>query len=147
MGGICHVVYHWGRVTHICISKLSSIGSNGLSPDRRQAIIWTNGGALSICTSETNLSKSWAKFIHFHSRKCIRKCRLRNGGNFASTSICNQPCVGYGSYGMTKGETETPVFTHSPALTSVKSYGQRVNPSWNSTYTYCLDTDYWQSNI
>ena len=31
---------HWGRVTHICISKLTIIGSdNGLSPGRRQAII------------------------------------------------------------------------------------------------------------
>ena len=31
---------HWGRVTHICVSKLTSIGSdNGLSPGRRQAII------------------------------------------------------------------------------------------------------------
>ena len=31
---------HWGRVTHICSSKLTIIGSdNGLLPDRRQAII------------------------------------------------------------------------------------------------------------
>ena len=31
---------HWGRVTHICVSDLTSIGSdNGLSPGRRQAII------------------------------------------------------------------------------------------------------------
>ena len=30
---------HWGRVTHICVSKLSILGSdNGLSPGRRQAI-------------------------------------------------------------------------------------------------------------
>ena len=42
---------HWGRVTHICVSKLSIIGSdNGLSPDRRQAIIWTNAGILLIGT-------------------------------------------------------------------------------------------------
>ena len=26
-------------------------------------------------------------FIHFHSRKCIWKCRLRDGGNFVSASI------------------------------------------------------------
>ena len=38
---------HWGRVTHICISKLNHHGSgNGLSPDRRQTIIWTNDGLL-----------------------------------------------------------------------------------------------------
>ena len=38
---------HWGRVTHICVSKLTIIASdNGLSPGRRQAIIWTNAGIL-----------------------------------------------------------------------------------------------------
>ena len=37
------VLTHWGRVTHICVSKQTIIGSdNGLSPDRLQAIIWTN---------------------------------------------------------------------------------------------------------
>ena len=31
---------HWGRMTHICVSELSILGSdNGLSPGRRQAII------------------------------------------------------------------------------------------------------------
>ena len=31
---------NWGRVTHMCVSKPTIIGSdNGLSPDRRQAII------------------------------------------------------------------------------------------------------------
>ena len=40
---------HWGRVTHKCVSKLTIIGSdNGLSPGRRQAIIWTNAGILLI---------------------------------------------------------------------------------------------------
>ena len=40
---------HWGRVTHICVSKLTIIGSdNGLSPGRRQAVIWTNAGILLI---------------------------------------------------------------------------------------------------
>ena len=40
---------HWGRVTHICVDNLTIIGSdNGLSPGRRQAIIWTNAGILLI---------------------------------------------------------------------------------------------------
>ena len=48
---------HWGRVTHICVSKLTIIGSdNDLSPDRRQAIIWTNDGILLIGPLETNFS-------------------------------------------------------------------------------------------
>ena len=41
------ILTHWGRVRHICVSQLIIIGSdNGLSPDRRQAIIWTNYGIL-----------------------------------------------------------------------------------------------------
>ena len=40
---------HWGRVTHICVSKLTVIGSgNGLSPGRRQLIVRTNAGILLI---------------------------------------------------------------------------------------------------
>ena len=39
------ILTHWDRVTHICISNHTIIGSdNGLSPGRRQAIIWTNAG-------------------------------------------------------------------------------------------------------
>ena len=42
-------ITHWGSVTHICVGKLTIIGSdNGLSPGRRQAIIWTNDGILLI---------------------------------------------------------------------------------------------------
>ena len=49
---------HWGRVMHICISKLTTIGSdNGLAPDRRPAIIWTNAGILLIGPLGTNLSE------------------------------------------------------------------------------------------
>ena len=49
---------HWGRVTHICVSKLTTIGSdNGLSPGRRQAIIWTNAGILLIRPVGTNFSE------------------------------------------------------------------------------------------
>ena len=49
------LVNFWGRVTHICVSKLTIIGSdNGLSPDRRQAIIWTNAGLLFIGPLGTN---------------------------------------------------------------------------------------------
>ena len=50
-GIVVHLVFltHWGGVTHICVSKLTIIGSdNGLSPGRRQAIIWTNAGILLI---------------------------------------------------------------------------------------------------
>ena len=40
-GHIClSILTHWGRVTHICVGKLTTIGTdNGLSPERRQTII------------------------------------------------------------------------------------------------------------
>ena len=48
----------WGRVTHICVSKLTIIVSdNGLPPVRRQAIIWNNAGILLIGPLGTNLSE------------------------------------------------------------------------------------------
>ena len=37
---------------------------------------------------EQNSVKSWSKFIHFHSRKCIWKCCLENGSHFVSASMC-----------------------------------------------------------
>ena len=48
----CYRFTHWGRVTHICVGELTTIVSdNGLSPGRRQAIIWTNAGILLIGTN------------------------------------------------------------------------------------------------
>ena len=45
-------------MTHICVGKLNIIGSdNGLSPGRRQAIIWTNAGILLIWPFGTNFSE------------------------------------------------------------------------------------------
>ena len=52
------VLTHWGRVTHICVGELTTIGSdNGLSPGRRQAILWTNAGILLIWPLGTNFNE------------------------------------------------------------------------------------------
>ena len=57
---------HWGRMMHICFSKLAIIGSdNGLSPDRRQAIIWTNAGLLLIGPVGTNFSEILIEILTF----------------------------------------------------------------------------------
>ena len=49
------ILTHWDRVTHICVSKLTTTGpDNGLSSGRRQAIIWTNAWILLIQTLGTN---------------------------------------------------------------------------------------------
>ena len=55
---------HWGRMTHIYVSKLTIIGpDNGLSPDWRQVIIWTNAGILLIGPLGTNCSGNSYIFI------------------------------------------------------------------------------------
>ena len=67
---ICTPLTHWGRVTHICVSKLTIIGSdNGLSPGRRQAIIWNNGGILSIGLLGTNFSEILVEILTFSFKK------------------------------------------------------------------------------
>ena len=61
---------HWGRVTHICVGNLTIIGpDNGLSPGRRQAIIWTNAGILLIGPWGTNFSEILTGIDTFSFRK------------------------------------------------------------------------------
>ena len=53
-----HIKTHWGWVTHICVGNLTIIGSdNGLSPGRRQAIVWINAEILLIGPVGTNFSE------------------------------------------------------------------------------------------
>ena len=72
---------HWGRVTHICVSELTIIGSDDdLSPGRRQAIIWTNAGILLIGALRTNFSEALIEILTFsfkkvHLKKSLRKTR------------------------------------------------------------------------
>ena len=57
-------------MTHICVGKLTTIGSdNGLSPDRRQAIIWTNAGILLIGPLGTNFSEILIEILTFSFKK------------------------------------------------------------------------------
>ena len=57
---------HWGRVTHICFSNLTTIGSDkGLSPGRGQVIIWTNAGILLIGPLGTNFSEILIEILTF----------------------------------------------------------------------------------
>ena len=51
-------------MTHICVSKLTIIGSdNGLSPGQRQAIIWSNAGILLIGPLGTNFSEIYIENV------------------------------------------------------------------------------------
>ena len=75
---------HWGRVTHICVSKLTIIGSdNGLPPDRRQAIIWTDAGILLIRTTGTNFSEILGEIHSFSFKKMHLKMSSAKGRLFS----------------------------------------------------------------
>ena len=72
--GLAILLTHWGRVTHICVGKLTIIGSdNGLSPGRRQAIIWTNAGILLIGPLGTNFSEILIAIQTFSFKKMYLK--------------------------------------------------------------------------
>ena len=67
---LVHGLTHWGRVTHICIGKLTVIGwDNGLLPGRCQAIIWTNAGILLIGTLGIYFSEILCKIYTFSFMK------------------------------------------------------------------------------
>ena len=79
---------HWGRVTHICVGKLTIIGSdNGLSPERRQAIIWTNARIVLIGPLGTTFSEILIEIQTFPLKKIRLKissakcCSFRLGLN------------------------------------------------------------------
>ena len=83
---LIHKLTHWGRVTHLCVSKQTIIGSdNGLSPSRRQAIIWTNAGILLIGTLGTNFSEILIK---------IRICSFKKMGLKMSSAKWRPFCLG-----------------------------------------------------
>ena len=65
-----HILTHWGRATHICVGKLTIIGSdNGLSPGPRKAIIWTNAGILLIGPLGTNFNEFVVEIHTFSFKK------------------------------------------------------------------------------
>ena len=77
---------HWGRVTHICVIKLTIIGSdNGLSPDWCQAIIWNNAGILLIGPLGKIFSENLIEILTFS----FTKMRLK-----VSSAKCRPFCLG-----------------------------------------------------
>ena len=88
-GGV-EVLTHWGRVMHICVSKLNIIASdNGLSPGQHQAIIWTNAGILLIKPSGTNFSEILIRIQIFSFTKNV----LENVVCKMAFILCRSQCV------------------------------------------------------
>ena len=79
-------ITHWGRATHICVGKLTTIGSDtGLSLGRRQAIIWTNAGILLLGSLGTNFSEILIGIQTFSFKKMDLKM---------TSAKCRPSCLG-----------------------------------------------------
>ena len=108
-----HWLFHWGRVTHICVGNLTIIGSdNGLAPSWHQAIIWTNTGILLTGPLGTNFTEILIEIITFSLKIFFWKC-LVNGSHFVSASMCYirqvAPGLTWGRILMTCAQRETSV--------------------------------------
>ena len=125
------VLTHWGRATHICVGKLTIIGSdNGLSPGRRQAIIWTSAGILLIGPLRTNFSEILIEIYTFSFKKIDLK---------VSSGKWRPSCLGLNVlttclqrlklYGHTKSSKESRLW---PLLLT----GLTLIPPWISNYIH-----------
>ena len=115
-------------MTHICVSKLTSIGSdNGLSPCRRQVIIWTNAGILLIWPLGTNFSEIFIE-IHISS---FKKMHLK-----MSSAKCRPFCLGLNVLEVEKAKQDIINVKILSAHLNLNKYGW----SWKKISSYAL---YW----
>ena len=83
----CIILTHWGRVTYTCVGKLTIIASdNGLSPGRRQAIIWTYDGILLIGPLGTKFNEISIEIHTFSFKKMHLKMSSAKWRPFCVTS-------------------------------------------------------------
>ena len=76
-------------MTHICVDDITTIGSdNGLSPDRRQAIIWTNAEILLIGTLGTKFSEILIGILTSSFKEVRLKMSSGEWRPFVSASMC-----------------------------------------------------------
>ena len=94
-------------MTHICVGNLTIIGSdNGLSPGRRQAIIWTNAGIILTGPLGTNFNEILIAILTFSFKKIRLKVssakwrpfclgiNVLKGTRTLHISFVNWPCLG-----------------------------------------------------
>ena len=94
-------------MTHICVGKLTIIGSdNGLSPGRRQAIIWTNDGILLIRTLENVVCErasiysrpQWVKSTGAHSLNELQRPDYKIGYQDSSPPMATRRFTSFSSH-------------------------------------------------
>ena len=135
---------HWGRETHICVCKLIIIGSdNGLSPGRRQAIIWTNAGILLIGPLGTNFNEILIEIHTFSLKKMHLKMSSAKGRLFSLglneciTCLCegNPPVI-------CRFSSQKPVVLNwygSFVVSSTKMFFEQASCRWFETSWHSCD--------
>ena len=128
-------------MTHICVGKLTIIGSdNGLSPERRQAIIWTNAGILLIGPLGPNFSKILIEIQTFSLKKLRLKmssakcCSFRLGLNMLKMMCCpaikqlmtNKPVTVFWQHGECVIMMAFPI-RHIPIARATMSLSDMIN--------------------
>ena len=142
---------HWRRVTHICVGNLTIIASdNGLSPGRRQAIIWTNAGILLIGPWGTNFSEiligiQTFSFKKMHFKMASAKWRpFRLGLNvLIITYIYHFGGIAQNHYISITNTSEIGLFCINPKL---MIHNWLIIP-WNSINTNCDSSYKWHLQI
>ena len=112
---------HRGRVTPICVNELTIIGSdNGLSPVRRQAIIWNKAGIMLIgnkLLSNINQINTFP-FKKMHLEMQSVKKRVNVAKQFACTSIIKFPPAWF---------AKNPFWSHTNLTMDQSSMGFDIN--------------------
>ena len=120
---------HWGRGTHLYVGNLTINGSdNGLSPDRRQTIIWTNAGILLIGHLGTNFSEILINILIFSFKKMHLKVSSAKWRPFCLGLSPGSQCV-----------NDSPYY---------REY-RGVVPQWVHTimYVYWLEVPHWTHDV
>ena len=92
-------------MTHVCVRNLTIIGSdNGLSPGRRQAIIWTSARILLDGPLGTNFNEILIKILTFS----FRKMRLK-----VSSAKWRPSCLGLNVIIASTHSIQSVIFPHT----------------------------------
>ena len=153
---------HWGRMTHICVSKLTIIGwDNGLSPGRRQAIIWTNAGIFLIRTSGTNFSEIINEINSFSFSKMNLKmasAKWRLFGLGLNELMAGKQLNNYSDYGqeikyhtvVVKGLVllcEALLMIHQSIIATVSAFDETTWRLYTSMWKLTVQIKWWQKYL
>ena len=126
-------------MTYICVSGITIIGSdNGLSPGRRQAIIWSNAGILLIEALEKKLQwnsyRNYSIFIQENALECV-VCEMTT---ILSRPQCVKPNCTVVSDFLSQMKLNS---TRSMILLVQLRIDTELGPNFNSSYGLCFTHD------